>query len=197
MATYKKKRKDLGPIWRSSMKVDFCSSPIFERHGRPRGRHQFIDTAISATAFPPSPQLPFLRNASAWDCSSTFTRTTSLGQRCEPSSVTYSNTSAASSSFSGMEARSTGDGRCRTSSSVIIGSMCIGSPHMLRNSTRTSSFGQMLNAICPMGCPRTSKSSTDNSEHQSVAWDDLKRNCDHVSMRLNCHGHIDMVPLLI
>lgn len=179
------------------MRADFCSSPTFERHGRPRARHRFIVTATSVTGFPPSPQLPSLRNADAWDCSSTFTRAISPERRCKPSFAICSGIFVALSFFSGMAVPSTGDGRCRISSSVVTDSMSIVSPLMRRNSIRTNSFGQMRNAIYPTVCPRTSKISIDNSENQFVACNILRKNCGRVSTRLSYHGRVDEVPLLI
>lgn len=197
MAAYKKKLKDLGPTSCFLTKADSCLFPISAKHGRHWVKLQYTGTAINVTGFLPSLRLPSLQNAKEWACSLDFTRAMSQAQRCNSSFVICSNISAALSSFSGMAVPSTGDGRCKILSSDITDSTCIVFRHMHPNLTLTNSFGQTQNALCPTVCPKTSKNSTGNLESQFAACSILKQNCGHASMRLNCHGHIDEVPLFI
>ena len=66
MASYKKKPKNLVPIWFSSMKAAFCSFPTCAELGHQKERHLCITILISAVKFPPSVRFLFLPSGSIW-----------------------------------------------------------------------------------------------------------------------------------
>src|SRR5918996_2853733 len=66
VASYKKKPKNLVPIWFSSMKAAFCSFPTYAELGHQKERHLCTTTLISAVKFPPSVRFLFLPSESIW-----------------------------------------------------------------------------------------------------------------------------------
>ena len=78
MASHKKKPQNLVPIWFSSMKAAFCSSPMCDAHGRPKGRHRIFITGSSKTGSPPLAPSAFLLSTGTWGSTFSFARVTSL-----------------------------------------------------------------------------------------------------------------------
>ena len=72
VAPYKKKRKDLGPIWSSSMNLASCSFPISVVHGLREGKPRSSITSTSRTGFPPSMRCRCRRSGDAWRSTSGF-----------------------------------------------------------------------------------------------------------------------------
>lgn len=59
LAAYKKKPKNLGPIWRFSTKAGSCSSRWFVGVGHRQVRRRFCDTVTVMIKYPPSAALPY------------------------------------------------------------------------------------------------------------------------------------------
>ena len=66
VAPYKKKPKDLGPIWSSLMNRASCSFPISVAPGLQKGRLRSSITSTNRTGFPRSMRCRFPRKRSAW-----------------------------------------------------------------------------------------------------------------------------------
>ena len=66
MAPYKKRPKDLGPIWSSSMSLASCLFPTFVVRGLRRGKPRCSITFTNSTEFPRSMPCRSLRNANGW-----------------------------------------------------------------------------------------------------------------------------------
>ena len=66
VASYKKKPKDLGPIWFSWMNRAFCSFPISVAPGLRKGKLPFSITSTNKTGFPPSMPCRCRRNGNVW-----------------------------------------------------------------------------------------------------------------------------------
>lgn len=66
LAPYKKKPKDLGPIWSSSMNPGFCLSPMSLVLGHPKGRPLSFIISISKTEFLPSVVCRCLPEEGVW-----------------------------------------------------------------------------------------------------------------------------------
>jgi hypothetical protein len=66
MAPYKKRPKDLGPIWSSSMSLASCSFPTFVVRGLPRGKPRCSITFTNSTEFPRSMPCRSRRNGNVW-----------------------------------------------------------------------------------------------------------------------------------
>jgi len=72
VAPYKKKPKNLGPDWSSSMSLASCSSQTFVAPGLRRDKPRSSITSINRTGFPPSMPWWYRRNGSAWRSTSGF-----------------------------------------------------------------------------------------------------------------------------
>jgi hypothetical protein len=66
MAPYKKRPKDLGPIWCSSMSLASCSFPTFVVRGLRRGRPRCSITFTNRTESPRSMLCRYRRNGNVW-----------------------------------------------------------------------------------------------------------------------------------
>jgi len=66
MAPYKKRPKDLGPIWSSSMSLASCSFPTFVVRGLPRGKPRYFITFTNRTGSPRSMLCRYRRNGNVW-----------------------------------------------------------------------------------------------------------------------------------
>jgi len=72
VAPYKKKRKNLGPVWSSSMNLASCSSQTFAAPGLRKDKPRSSITSINRTGFPPSMHWWYRRNGNAWRFTSGF-----------------------------------------------------------------------------------------------------------------------------
>ena len=66
VAPYKKKPKDLGPVWSSSMSLASCSFQTSVALGLPRDKPRSSITSTNRTGFPPSVLCRCPRNGNAW-----------------------------------------------------------------------------------------------------------------------------------
>ncbi len=74
VAPYKKKPKDLGPVWSSSMSLASCSSQTFVTPGLRKDKPRSSITSANRTGFPPSMHWWYRRNGNAWRSASGFGR---------------------------------------------------------------------------------------------------------------------------
>ncbi len=72
VAPYKKKPKNLGPVWPSSMNPASCSSPTFVAPGLRKDKPRFSITFTSRTGFPPSMPWWYRRSGNVWRSTSGF-----------------------------------------------------------------------------------------------------------------------------
>jgi len=72
VAPYKKKPKDLGPIWSSSMSLASCSFRTFVALGLPKDKPRSSITSTNRTGFPPSMPWWYRRNGNVWRSTSGF-----------------------------------------------------------------------------------------------------------------------------
>ena len=102
LAPYKKKPKDLGPIWSSWMNLAFCSFPISPAPGPRKGKHPFCTISTSSTGFLRSALWRCLLNEDAWPYISSFAPAILPAWMFEPSSKTCSGIFEGRWSFCGI-----------------------------------------------------------------------------------------------
>lgn len=107
MASHKKKPQDLAPIWYSSMKVAFCSSPMCDAPGHPKERHPIFITGSNKTESPPLARSAFLLTIGISDSIYSSVRVTSRTRMSNSFSNTFCVTFAVRSSCCGIAELST------------------------------------------------------------------------------------------
>lgn len=169
LAGYKKKPEELGPISYFSTKAGSSSSLTCARPGHRSGKRPSSDIAISGIGFLPSLRSPYPRCASGLDFTSVCTVPTSPVWRSSDSWATFSSTCAGRVYSFGMAAPSTSAPSLGSLCAGTSGSMCIGSRHIPRSLTLTSTCGPRPNTTCPTVRPRTLLSLDADSAAQSTA----------------------------
>lgn len=192
MASHKKKPQNLVPIWFSSMKAAFCSSPMCDAHGRPKGRHRIFITGSSKTGSLPLAPSAFLLNTGTWGSTFSFARVTSLTEMSNDSYNTSYDTFVGQSSCCGIADLSTAI--IPSSRSLIDRRDCTmsSSPRMHQNLTRPNTSG--IEQILPF--PTVLPTIVCNSIADCTP---LQRNSDphrklfgHVFTRLSYLGQTDL-----
>ena len=152
VASYKKRRDDLGPIWFVLMKAAFFSFPVVGERGGRRGRRPSCGTTTNTTAFPlwrPSGCRPF---ANVWDCIFASSRGTSVRSMSPHSSVFFCDVFVARLFCCGTMAAFTKDRIWLNCDRIIPGFTLSGSPAMHQNSIQSSRSGTTSRGIRPIAC---------------------------------------------
>jgi len=197
LAAYKKKPKNLKPIWPFSMNPDFCSSPTSERPGRPWEKLPFSGTIISGIGSPSSLALLFPRIVNVWDCTSISIRSILPVWRLSISFATSFVTLKEMWCFSGMAEQSIGARLCEISCNSKQGFTSFVSRLMLRRSIPRSLSGPKPSVLCPTARPMI----CENSEHSYAAPSKGLRApsgcCGPACKPPICHGRGNSYPFII
>ncbi len=191
LAAYKKTRKNVGPIWSSSMNPAFCSFPMSGAPGRPKGRPPFSIISTSRTAFLPSVPLPSLPKEGVWPCTSGCAPATLPVWTSARFSKACSSISVAPWCSSGTEAPSTVEGKSSIFFRSIRGWMFTLSLPTHPNSIRQNTSGIKLITPSPTAHRRISRNSKGCCAIQSGAYDVPKNSFGPVSMLPICPGYDD------
>jgi len=188
LAGNKKKPSHLEPIWLFSMKVGFCSFPMFAEHGRRRDRLLSCIISTGEIESRPSPASPSRPSGGIWGF--TFNSRGRISKpRMRPSfCAIFCNTSVGMSSSYGTKLSSIGGNRSMSSSIVTQGSMWSGFQDMPLSSIRWNLYGPRRSADWPIA---PQKEQRNLSECCSVLQDDsniLSVSSGLVSGPLNCLG---------
>ena len=188
VASYKKRRANLVPIWPFWMKVGSCLSRMSAKHGRREDKRRGFGTAIDTTAFRPYRPSPFRRLVTASDFLFIFISPTSVPRKSWSSYGHCFDMSVAPSSCSGMGGPSTGTLPSKHSSARIPVCRRNGFPRMLQNSIPMSSFGPRRNMNWPTAQPRILATlagawatASDEYGRPSLSW-------LHLSLLPSCRG---------
>ncbi len=150
LAGNKKKPPHLEPTWPFSMKVGFCSSPIFAGHG-PRGdRLRSCIISTGETESRPSRPLASRPRSDIWGFTSNFKERISRPLMWPSFCAIFCSTSVDMWSSYGTKLSSIGGNRSMTSSTAIQGSMWNGFLDMLLSSIRWNLYGLRPNADWPI-----------------------------------------------
>jgi hypothetical protein len=188
LAGNKKKPSHLEPISPSSMRVDFCSFPMFAEHGR---RGDKPPSCIISTGGKESrPSRPLLSRPSddTWCFTSNF-KGRILGPQMWRSFCAISCDTSVDMLFSyGIELSSIREKQFMTSWIATQDSMWNGFPDMPRNSIRLNLYGRRRNADWPIALPRGQSNSSECWIAPSDAFSILNVSSGLVSGHLNCLG---------
>lgn len=102
MASYKKTRQNVEPIWRFLMKAAFCSSLLSGAPGLPRGKRPTCTISTNGIGCPPSAPLQYPRKESESLCISGISPEISTASISETFSLFCSNIFAGRSSYYGI-----------------------------------------------------------------------------------------------
>jgi hypothetical protein len=186
LATYKKKPKDLGPIWFSLMNLVFCLFPTSPVPGRPKGRPLSFIIPISRTEFLPLVLSRCPPKKGAWHFIFGFAHAILQVWMCVLSSRTCSDILGVQWFCCGTEEPFTG-GKKSGDSSLVNNKDCmfISFLPMLQNLTLRNMFGIRLIVRSP-------------TVHQRISWS-LKEcseiRCDEYGDPKNFSGPVSMLPI--
>jgi len=154
VAPYKKKPKDLGPVWSSWMSRASCSFQTSVAPGPRKGEPRSSITSTNRTGFLPSMRCRCRRNGNVWSSISDFGREISMGWMFVLSLKRCSNILEALWSYCGIEEQSTVAKKSNSFSWGIPGSIWNIFRLMLPNLTRQNMSGIRLTAHSPIAHPR-------------------------------------------
>lgn len=197
LATYKKKPKNLKPIWPFSMNPDFCSFPTFERPGPRWGRLPSCGTITSGIGSPSSRRSPSPRIVNGWGCTSISIRSTSPVWRSSTFCAIFCVTLKERWYFSGMVEQSIGASLYETSSKSKQGFMSFVSRLMLRRSILRSLSGPTPSVLCPTARPTICKNSECSYAAPSKGLRAPSGYCGPAYKPPICHGRGKTYPLII
>lgn len=189
LAPYKKKPKDLGPIWFSSMNLGFCLFPMSPVLGHPKGRPLSFIISISKTEFLPSVVFRCPLKEGAWPFIFGFAHAISQDWMFVLSSKACLNTSAVQWFCCGIEGPSTAGRKSSNFFLVIRDCTFITFPPTHRNSIRQNMFGLRLTVPSATVRRRTLRSSKECSEIQCGGYEAPKSSFGPVSMLPIYHGY--------
>jgi hypothetical protein len=189
LAPYKKRPKDLGPIWSSSMNPGSCLSPTSPVPGHPKGRPLSFITSISKTEFLPSVVSRCPLKEDVWPFISGFAHAISQGWMFGVSLRACSNTSGDQWFCCGTEEPSIGGRRSSNFFSVIRDCTFITFPLTHRNSIRQNMFGVRPTVPSPIVRRRTLQISKDCSKIPCVGYEAPRSSFGLVSMLPIYHGY--------
>ena len=149
VAPYKKKPKNLGPVWSSSMNLASCSSQTFVAPGLRKDKPQFSITFTSRTGFPPSMPWWYRPNGNAWRSTSDFGRGILTVWMFVISLKSCLNMSGTPWSCCGIGVRSTVVKKLNSFLQSILGFIENTFPPMLLNLTLQNMFGIRLTVPFP------------------------------------------------
>jgi len=188
LAGNKKKPPHLEPIWPFSMKVGFCSSPMFAEPGRRGGRLPSCIISTGEIESRPSPALPSRPSGDIWGFTSDSRGRISKPRMWPSFCAIFCNTFVGMSYSYGTKLSSIGGKRSMTFSIVTQGSMWSGFQDMPLSSIRWNLYGPRRSAdwrIAPQ------KEQSNLSECCSILQGDsniLSFSSGLVSRPLNCLG---------
>jgi len=159
VAPYKKKPKDLGPVWSSSMSLASCSSQTFVAPGLLKDKPRSSITSTNRTGFPPSMHWWYRRNGNAWRSTSGSERGILTVWMFVLSLKSCLNTSETPWSGCGIGARSTVVKRLSSFLQSILGFIGNIFRPMRLNLTPQNMFGIRLTVPYPIVCRRAWPSS--------------------------------------
>jgi len=184
MASYKKTRHNVEPIWYFLTKAAFCSSLRSDARGLQRERRRSFITSISKIGYPPSAPLRYPRKGSASLCISDIRPRILTALMSEPFSHLCSNIFVGQWSSCGMADQSI----CEKRSNNILPSIgdftSNGFPRMLRNSTRRNMCGTRPTVLSLTARRKTYQSS-------AICCADPSENYE---VRRSFSGHASMHP---
>lgn len=154
VAPYKKKPKDLGPIWCSSMSLASCSLQTSVALGLPKDKPRSSITSTNRTGFPPSVLCRYPRNGNAWLSISGFGRGTLTVSMSVLSLKNCSNISGAPRSCCGIGGPSIDVKKSNGFSLNILGFIWNTFRPMLLNLTPQNMFGIRQIVPFPIVYPR-------------------------------------------
>ncbi len=189
LAPYKKKPKDLGPIWSSSMSLGFCLFPMLPVPGRPKVRHPSFIIFISGTEFLLSVLSRCPRKGGASSFIFGFAHTISQGWMSVLSSKACSNILRVQWFCCGIGEPSTSGKKSGDSSLVIRDCMFITFPPTHRNSTPQNMFGIRPTGPFPTVHQRIWQSLKECSEIRCGGYGGPKSSSGPVSMPPIYHGY--------
>ena len=189
MAPYKKKPKNLGPIWHFSTKAGSCSYRTFVEPGLRPVVHPFSATAIGVTRSRLLAASPCPPVESGWDFMFVSTQTTSR----EPKSFITCNilcvTSAGTWSWFGTMVKSTKEKTSKFFCSTPHASTFSHSHLMHRNSILSNKFGLMANETCRTAPMKTRSISASISAGPFTGYTTLNSFSSLASNTRSYHGH--------
>lgn len=150
VAPYKKKPKDLGPIWSSSMNLASCSFLTSVVPGLREGKPPSSITSTDRTGFPPSMRCRYPRNGNAWSFISGSESGTLTVWMFALFSMSCSNISRAPWSCCGIGGPSTGGKKSSSFLLTIRGSIWNIFQPMLLNLTPQNMSGIRPTALFPI-----------------------------------------------
>lgn len=189
LAPYKKKPKDLGPIWSSSMNPGFCLSPMSLVLGHPKGRPLSFIISISKTEFLPSVVCRCLPEEGVWLFIFGFAHAISLVWMFVLSSKACSSTSGVRWFCCGTEELSTVGRKSSNFFSVIRDCTFMSFPLTRRNSIRQNMFGIRPTVPSPTVHRRILRSSKECSEIPCGGYEAPESSCGPVFMLPIYHGY--------
>lgn len=188
MASYKKTRHNVGPIWSFLMKVAFCSFRPLEEHGLQKEKRRFFIISTNMIGYPPSALLQYPRKESVSLCISGIRPRVSTASMSDPFLHPCSNIFEDRWSYCGMAAPSTCEKRSNTLLPNIGDSKSSDSQRMLRSSTRRNMCGTRPTALLPTALQRICQNLASCYALPSVKSEDRRNFSGHASTRLNYRG---------
>ena len=149
MASYKKTRNNVGPIWSFLMKAAFCSSRPSDGRGLQKGKRRIFIISTNMTGYPPSAPWRYPRKENASLCLSDIRPRVSTASMSEPFLHPYSNIFEDRWSCCGMAGPSICEKRSNSISPNNEDSKLSASRRMRRSSTRRNMCGTRQTAPLP------------------------------------------------
>lgn len=191
IASYKKTRHNVGPIWYFLMKAAFCSSLRSDAHGLQRERRRSFITSTNRTGYPPSAPLRYPRKESTSLCISGIRPRILTVLMSEPFSHPCSSIFGGQWSSSGMAVQSI----CEKRSNNILPSIgdfaSNGFLRMLRNSIRRNMYGARPTVLSLTARRKTCQNSATCCADPSANYEVRRSSSGPASMHPSCHGPDD------
>jgi hypothetical protein len=188
MASYKKTRDNVGPIWCFLMKAAFYSSPPSDARGLQKERRRTSIISTSKTVYPRSAPLQYLPRESESLSISAIRPRTSMVSMSGLFSGPYLNIFEDLWSCFGMAVQSTDGKKSHNLLSDIPGSKSNGSRHTHQNSTLPNMFGIKPTALSQTARRKIYQRSARCCEVRSANSEDRKSFFGLASMRPSCLG---------
>ena len=188
MAGNKKKPSHLEPIWPFSMRVGFCSFPMFVGHGHRGDRLPSCIIFTGETEFRPSPVLLSRPRGDTWGFTSDSKGRILRLLTWESSCTTSCSTSVLMLFSYGTKLLSIRENQCETSSIATQDSMWNGSPDMPLSSILWNLYGLKQSADWPIAPQKEQRNLSECCVAQPDASNIPNVSSGLVSGPLNCLG---------
>jgi hypothetical protein len=195
MAGNKKKPSHLEPIWPLSMRVGFCSFPMFVGHGHRRDKLLSCIIFTGETEFRPSPVLPSRPRGGTWGFTSDSKGRILRLLTWESSCTTSCSTSVLMLFSYGTKLSSIGENQSETSSIATQDSMWNGSPDMPLSSILSNSYGLKQSADWPIAPQKGQRNLSECCAVQPDASNIPNVSSGLASGPLNCLGKDDIFSI--